>query len=99
MSFVDGRERALELVFMTLTEYALRRGVSLPTVKREIKRGEGPKITQLSPRRVGIRLDHYREDCDRRVRQPVKPPSGDGSSSPRQPRRRRRRTQQLEMVE
>jgi hypothetical protein len=70
MTKVD--EKAPELAFISLGEYALRRGVSMATVKRELKRGEGPKITQLSPKRVGIRLDHFREDCDRRVRQPAK---------------------------
>ena len=57
-----------DLTFISLNEYALRRGVSLATVKREIKKGGGPKLTQLSKRRIGIRLDHYREDCERRVR-------------------------------
>ena len=74
MSHLDDRDKASDLSFITLAEYALRRGVSLVTVKREIRRGDGPKITQLSPRRVGIRLDHFREDCDRRVRPAVKPP-------------------------
>ncbi len=63
------KSSADDLAFITLNEYALRRGVSMATVKREIRKGQGPKLTQLSPRRVGIRLDHYREDCDRRVRQ------------------------------
>jgi hypothetical protein len=66
-------DTADELVFLTLNQYALRRGVSMATVKREIKAGDGPKLTQLSKRRVGIRLDHYREDCDRRVRRSPKP--------------------------
>jgi hypothetical protein len=61
-----------DLAFISLHEYALRRGVSIATVKREIKQGRGPKLTQLSPRRIGIRLDHFREDCDRRVRKPVR---------------------------
>jgi hypothetical protein len=68
-----------DLCFMTLAEYAVRRGVSLSTVKREIKAGLGPKITQLSARRVGIRLDHYREDADRRIRRPERRP-GDKSA-------------------
>jgi hypothetical protein len=54
--------------------------VSLATVKREIKKGEGPKLTQLSKRRVGIRLDHYREDCERRVRRPLKPKTADNTA-------------------
>lgn len=65
-----------DLSFMTLTEYARRRGVSLATIKREQKRGEGATLTQLSPRRVGIRMDHYKEDCDRRIRQPAKKRAG-----------------------
>jgi len=79
---------ACDLVFITLTEYAARRGVSLATVKREIRQGNGPKITQLSPKRIGIRLDHYREDCDRRVREQtarqkakVKPKTGPPENS------------------
>jgi hypothetical protein len=56
------------LRFMTVSEFAAREGISLPTAKRALKAKDGPQVTQLSPRRIGIRIDHYREYCDRRVR-------------------------------
>jgi predicted DNA-binding transcriptional regulator AlpA len=42
-------------------------GFSPRTGHRLIKSGDGPKITRLSDRRIGIREDHYREWLDRRV--------------------------------
>lgn len=41
--------------FLSYHQVAELRGVSVDTVKRQVKRGEIAKV-QLSPRRVGIRL-------------------------------------------
>jgi predicted DNA-binding transcriptional regulator AlpA len=42
-------------------------GFSPRTGRRIIDSGDGPKITKLSDRRIGIREDHYREWLDARV--------------------------------
>ena len=52
----------------SLQEIADRSGFSLATLRRLIDRGEGPKITQLSPRRAGVRDSHYIEWFDARPR-------------------------------
>jgi predicted site-specific integrase-resolvase len=39
---------------MSLKEWCDWRGISLATGKRQIKAGKGPRITQLSERRVAI---------------------------------------------
>jgi predicted DNA-binding transcriptional regulator AlpA len=52
---------------MTLTEVAQSAGVSLSTLRREITRGSGPEVVSLSPRRKGVRCDHYRRWLDERV--------------------------------
>jgi hypothetical protein len=43
-------------------------GFSPRTGRRLIGSGDGPKITQLSERRIGVREDHFREWLDKRVR-------------------------------
>jgi predicted DNA-binding transcriptional regulator AlpA len=50
-------------------EWCKRVGISHMTWKRMRKAGEGPKITRLSARRVGIRNRHSREWLDSRVEQ------------------------------
>jgi hypothetical protein len=40
---------------------------SIPTGRRIIASGEGPKITQLASRRIGIREDHNAEWQDSRI--------------------------------
>ena len=52
---------------MTLTEAAQSAGVSLSTLRREIARGTGPEVVSLSPRRKGVRCDHYRRWLDARA--------------------------------
>ena len=52
---------------MTFTEVAKSVGVSLSTLRREIARGTGPEVVSLSPRRKGVRDDHYRRWLDTRV--------------------------------
>ena len=47
-------------------EAATRAGVSPSTLKRRVQAGE-LKLTRMSPRRVGIRLDHLLEWLDSRA--------------------------------
>jgi hypothetical protein len=42
-------------------------GFSPRTGRRLIESGDGPQITRLSDRRIGVREDHYSEWLDRRV--------------------------------
>jgi hypothetical protein len=42
-------------------------GFSPRTGRRLLVSGDGPKVTKLSDRRIGIREDHYREWLDKRV--------------------------------
>jgi len=41
---------------LTLKECAAMNNLSLLTLKRRIKAGDGPQIIQLSPRRIGVRV-------------------------------------------
>ena len=43
-------------------------GFSIATLRRLIDRGDGPKMTQLSPRRLGFRESHLTEWLDARLR-------------------------------
>jgi predicted DNA-binding transcriptional regulator AlpA len=45
-----------ELKVLTLKEWATLNGFSFMTAKRLIAEGDGPRIIQLSPRRVGVRV-------------------------------------------
>lgn len=53
---------------LTLRQWAELNSLGVRTAKRIIAAGDGPKITQLSDRRIGIREDHNREWQDSRVR-------------------------------
>jgi hypothetical protein len=57
-----------DLRFMTIAEFAARESISVATAKRLIRGGRGPQVTELSTRRIGIRIDHYRQYCNSRVR-------------------------------
>jgi predicted DNA-binding transcriptional regulator AlpA len=57
-----------DLRVITLQEFAESQGISFATLQRMIKRGEGPKIIRLSPRRVGVRVIDGREWQQARVR-------------------------------
>jgi predicted site-specific integrase-resolvase len=51
-----------------LKEWCELNGFSYHTGHRLLQSGRGPKITQLSDRRIGIREDHNAEWQDARVR-------------------------------
>lgn len=57
-----------ELKVLTLKEWAALNGFSLMTGKRLIAGGEGPRIIQLSPRRVGVRVIDNRVWQEERLR-------------------------------
>jgi predicted DNA-binding transcriptional regulator AlpA len=48
------RDRDTVTRILKLIELAAQAGLSLRTVQREISRGEGPVVTQLSQRRIGV---------------------------------------------
>ena len=52
---------------LTLSEFARLAGVSLVTLRRRITAGDGPIITRLSQRRIGVRVRHGRAWLDRRA--------------------------------
>jgi predicted DNA-binding transcriptional regulator AlpA len=49
-------------------EFCSRAGISPATGRRLLDAGEGPTVTWLSARRMGIRERHYREWLDRRTK-------------------------------
>jgi predicted DNA-binding transcriptional regulator AlpA len=51
---------------LMLPQFASSAGISVATVRRLIARGEGPAVTKLSARRLGIRVRHAREWLDSR---------------------------------
>jgi hypothetical protein len=53
---------------LTLREWAALNSLGLTNAKQIIASGEGPKVTQLSKRRIGIREDHAAEWQAARVR-------------------------------
>ena len=61
--FQDGNQ------VMTLEQTAARHGVSKPTLVRIIRAGNGPRVTRLSERRIGIRVCDYREWAEARLRE------------------------------
>jgi hypothetical protein len=52
----------------SLGEAAAIAGISLATLKRLLRRGFGPTVLQLSPGRVGIRIDDLNRWLDSRAR-------------------------------
>jgi predicted DNA-binding transcriptional regulator AlpA len=53
---------------MTFSQWCERNSLSKITGWRILKAGDGPKVTQLSARRIGIREDHNAEWQNSRVR-------------------------------
>jgi hypothetical protein len=52
----------------TFTQWCEKNGLTERTGRRILASGDGPKITQLSERRIGIREDHDLAWLDSRVR-------------------------------
>jgi hypothetical protein len=57
-----------DLRVLTLQEIAVAEGTSVATLKRALDAGAGPKLIQLSKRRIGVRLGDYRRWQEQRVR-------------------------------
>jgi predicted DNA-binding transcriptional regulator AlpA len=53
---------------MTFREWCERNSFSPVTGWRIMKAGDGPKVTQISARRIGIREDHHAAWLESRVR-------------------------------
>lgn len=51
---------------MPLRQFAALAGISIATLRRRIAAGDGPIITRLSQRRLGVRLRHGRQWLDAR---------------------------------
>jgi len=52
---------------LTLSQFAKLAGISSVTLRRRITAGDGPIVTRLSQRRIGIRLRHGRAWLDGRA--------------------------------
>lgn len=61
---------------LPVAEVADRCSISIATFKRLVSKGLGPKITELSARRQGVRESHLVQWLDSRVRQ-----QGDGAAA------------------
>jgi predicted DNA-binding transcriptional regulator AlpA len=61
------------VAFLTLQRVADEEQRSLRTLQRQIRKGVGPRLVQLSERRVGVHEDDYREWVEARRRPPVAP--------------------------
>jgi hypothetical protein len=57
-----------DLRVMTIPEWCKVAGFSVWTGKRLLAAGKGPKLTQISDRRVGITVGHHRQWLAGRVR-------------------------------
>jgi predicted DNA-binding transcriptional regulator AlpA len=65
--FARAAEQRQPLRVFSFHQFCELSGFSPRTGRRLIESGDGPKITKLSDRRIGIREDHYREWLDSRV--------------------------------
>ena len=60
----EGFQALVDDRVMSLLEFSEVAGVSVATLRRLIKAGEGPPVTWVSSRRCGIRVRHGREWLD-----------------------------------
>jgi predicted DNA-binding transcriptional regulator AlpA len=51
---------------LPLAAVAQAANISLSTLRREIDRGRGPKVTRISCRRIGVRVSDLRQWLDER---------------------------------
>jgi predicted DNA-binding transcriptional regulator AlpA len=51
---------------LPLAAVAQAANISISTLRREIGRGDGPKVTRISCRRVGVRLSDLRQWLEER---------------------------------
>ena len=60
----EGFQALVDDRVMSLLEFSEVAGVSVATLRRQIKAGRGPRVTWVSSRRCGIRVRHGREWLD-----------------------------------
>ena len=60
----EGFQALVDDRVMRLSEFSEVAGVSVATLRRQIKAGRGPPVTWVSSRRCGIRVRHGREWLD-----------------------------------
>jgi predicted DNA-binding transcriptional regulator AlpA len=53
----------------SIRETALLLSLGEPSLRNMIARGEGPKVTRLSARRIGVRDSHRKEWLDAQIRE------------------------------
>ena len=61
-------DRAQYHCVQSLPEFAKRANLSVATLRRLVAAGDGPPVTRLSERRIGIRNDHGQQWLDARAR-------------------------------
>lgn len=54
--------------FVTIKNWCQMCGISEITGYRMLRKGQGPKVTQLSPGRIAIRWDHLHQWLEAQVR-------------------------------
>lgn len=62
-----------DLRLLKFEECALQVGWSSKHFERIVKKGEGPRVTKLSPKNRGVRTDHFREWLDARAQEAEAP--------------------------
>jgi predicted DNA-binding transcriptional regulator AlpA len=55
---------------LSIAEIAKLLGVSIATVRRGIRAGSGPRVVQLSPRRIGVRHSDFQAHLEGHLRRP-----------------------------
>ena len=75
---------------MRFNVWCYSKGFSVPTGRRLIRNGEGPRIVQLSPRTIGVTVKDDREWTEARIRA-ARSTNGDAACSTATARDRARR--------
>ena len=57
--------------FVTIKNWCHMCGIAEITGYRMLRKGQGPKVTQLSPGRIAIRWDHLHEWLESQVRSTI----------------------------
>jgi len=73
MTFNELRGAEADFV-LSINEFSRLAGVSIATARRLIAADDGPIVTRLSERRIGIRMRHAREWLDARIENPRRLP-------------------------
>ena len=71
MSFLPVDDARIDRRVRSIDERAAEAGIHGDTLRDEIARGVGPIVTRLSPRRLGIREDHWTQWLNARAKAPA----------------------------